>query len=98
MDASAILYPWGNRRSNEVIGSRKGVSGIGESGGGVSSMIAGGYRLRKCLMEGVNDPLFDNRTGGGDNIDIMLVVKEDKIEGVGIKFLNGRVITPPPPF
>jgi hypothetical protein len=63
IDASAILYPCGNRRSKELRGNGDGVSGKGERGGGVSSIIAGGYRLRKCLMEGVNDPRFDNRTG-----------------------------------
>ena len=63
IDASAILYPCGNRRSKELGGNGEGVVGTGERGGGVSSIIAGGYRLRNCLMEGVNDPRFDNRTG-----------------------------------
>lgn len=43
---------------------------MGVRGGGVSSMMAGGYRFRRRITEGVKDPLLDNRAGGGDDNDI----------------------------
>jgi len=72
IETSATLYPFGNLRSKGdgdsggvAICSIGGVAG-GVGKGGVSLMIAGGYRVRSRLTEGVMEPRLDKRAGSGE--------------------------------